>query len=59
MIFCHCPFVEFMKRNRLMFMVEFQELHFAVAFWTLKGIITKRQKKELPPCIKVKQDPVL
>lgn len=28
MIFCHCPFVEFFQRNRLVFMVEFQKLHF-------------------------------
>ena len=27
MIFCHCPFVEFFQRNRLVFMVEFQKLH--------------------------------
>ena len=36
-MFCHCPFVEFMKRNRLVFMEEFQELHFVVTFWALEG----------------------
>ena len=41
MMFCHCPFVEFSQRNRLVFVVEFQKLHFVVTFLTLKRVITK------------------
>ena len=42
-----------------MFVVEFHELHFVVTFWTLKRVVTEGQKKELPPFVKMKQDPVL
>jgi len=41
MIFCYCPFVEFIKRNRLVFVVEFQKLHLVLTFWALKRVITK------------------
>lgn len=49
MIFCHCHnyFIEFFQRNRLVLMIEFEELLFVFTFRTLKGIITKGYRKEL------------
>lgn len=41
MIFCHCPFIEFFQRNRLVFVIEFQKLHFVATFGTLKRIVAK------------------
>ncbi len=42
-----------------MFVIKFQKLHFVVTFGTLKGIVTKRQKKKLTPSVKIQKGAVL
>lgn len=42
-----------------MIVVEFQKLHFVIAFWTLQWVISEGKEDKGTPFIEIQEDPVL
>ena len=58
-VLCHNPFIHFVQRKAVTFVINFEENHFCATAEALKWIVSQGREKKSAPVVKGKPETVL